>query len=189
MEILTGKAKEVRAAYYKNWKRNNPEKVKASAARYWENKAVKIFGSDYKSPAPGEDMSEHARAARRQYYATRRKANPGEGQRNSCRYWEKKAGARTTEGIQKPMKAQYMEIIRRDLTEQGIYNTSFEMVIESLAAILTERNKVMSYISCENNKAIVEDLNKTIEAYAEELMLTAHCRELLKKAPPQKHII
>lgn len=32
-------AREARLAYYRAWRKNNPEKVKASQTRYWERRA------------------------------------------------------------------------------------------------------------------------------------------------------
>ena len=37
---LTEAAKEARRAYKRQWARENPDKVKAAQARYWERKAA-----------------------------------------------------------------------------------------------------------------------------------------------------
>jgi len=42
---MTDKAKEIRAAYYREYRRKNPEKTKESVARYWERKAQKEQGA------------------------------------------------------------------------------------------------------------------------------------------------
>ena len=39
MNNLTGKAKAERAKYAREWRRKNPEKVRAINARYWNKKA------------------------------------------------------------------------------------------------------------------------------------------------------
>lgn len=36
---MENKAKAARAAYYREWKKKNPEKVKAAQERYWLKKA------------------------------------------------------------------------------------------------------------------------------------------------------
>lgn len=36
---MTEAAKEARRAYYRNWKRNNKDKVAAANERYWSKKA------------------------------------------------------------------------------------------------------------------------------------------------------
>lgn len=38
---LSEEAKRARREYKRNWQRNNPDKVKAQQARYWQNKANK----------------------------------------------------------------------------------------------------------------------------------------------------
>jgi len=39
METLSDKAKELRNAYQRQWKRKNPDKVKQHFINYWERKA------------------------------------------------------------------------------------------------------------------------------------------------------
>lgn len=39
MEILEQTAKELRRDYQREWRKRNPEKVRASNRRYWEKKA------------------------------------------------------------------------------------------------------------------------------------------------------
>ena len=40
MNNLTGNAKAERAKYAREWRRKNPEKVRAINARYWNKKAL-----------------------------------------------------------------------------------------------------------------------------------------------------
>ena len=37
---MTEQAKEARKAYRRKWAKNNPDKIKAAQARYWEKKAA-----------------------------------------------------------------------------------------------------------------------------------------------------
>jgi hypothetical protein len=36
---LNAEAKKVRAEYYKEWRKKNPDKVRANQDRYWQRKA------------------------------------------------------------------------------------------------------------------------------------------------------
>lgn len=38
---MTDEARKARNAYMNEWRRKNPEKVKANTARFWERKAAK----------------------------------------------------------------------------------------------------------------------------------------------------
>lgn len=38
--LLSKQAKEAERAYHREWRKNNPEKVKANRKRYWEKKAA-----------------------------------------------------------------------------------------------------------------------------------------------------
>ena len=40
MEGLSKEAAEVRRAYYREWNKKNPDKVRAKNQRYWEKKAA-----------------------------------------------------------------------------------------------------------------------------------------------------
>lgn len=39
---MTAEAKSARAEYYKRWRKNNPDKVKAMQERYWEKKCAEF---------------------------------------------------------------------------------------------------------------------------------------------------
>ncbi len=41
-ETLAEAAKEAERAYHREWRKNNPEKVKANRKRYWEKKAAAL---------------------------------------------------------------------------------------------------------------------------------------------------
>lgn len=41
MSDISDAAKELRKAYYKEWRKKNPEKVREKNRRYWERKALK----------------------------------------------------------------------------------------------------------------------------------------------------
>ena len=40
---IEAKAKELKREYARNWKKKNPDKVKAATDRYWEKKARKAL--------------------------------------------------------------------------------------------------------------------------------------------------
>lgn len=40
---LEEKAREAQRAYHREWRKNNPEKVKANRQRYWEKKAREMM--------------------------------------------------------------------------------------------------------------------------------------------------
>lgn len=42
MEKLTDEARRERNRYIREWRKNNPEKVKAAQTRYWEKKAARM---------------------------------------------------------------------------------------------------------------------------------------------------
>lgn len=42
---LSAEAVEARRAYYKEWRRKNPEKVRANNNRYWEKKVAAARGA------------------------------------------------------------------------------------------------------------------------------------------------
>lgn len=88
---LSDRAKAIKGEYLRRWKQQNPDKVKANQASYWEKKAAAMFGDKYQGPtAPGE-LSEHAKMARRYYYAKRRSEKPHENANNVRAYWERRA--------------------------------------------------------------------------------------------------
>lgn len=39
---FTDAAREARRAYYREWRKNNPDKVREKNRRYWEKKAAQI---------------------------------------------------------------------------------------------------------------------------------------------------
>lgn len=39
---MTEEAKNIRRAYLRSWRKNNPEKVRASQDRYWERQAARL---------------------------------------------------------------------------------------------------------------------------------------------------
>jgi DNA-directed RNA polymerase specialized sigma subunit len=39
---MSDEAREARAKYMRDWKRRNPDKLKAAAARYWQKKADSV---------------------------------------------------------------------------------------------------------------------------------------------------
>lgn len=48
-------AKAARNAYAKEWRRKNPDKVKAANARYWEKKAVEMKLAEEVATSNGEN--------------------------------------------------------------------------------------------------------------------------------------
>lgn len=91
-DITLSKAeKNARNEYYKEWRKENPEKTKAARLRYWENKAAKIYGTKYTGPEDGEEMSAQAREIQRRYYAENRKKNPNRVKSVQKEFWSRKA--------------------------------------------------------------------------------------------------
>lgn len=43
---MTEAAKEARKKYLREWRRSNPDKVRAQKARYWERKAVEAVQAE-----------------------------------------------------------------------------------------------------------------------------------------------
>lgn len=54
MEKLSAKALEIKKAYYKEWRKNNRDKLKASIARYWEKKAGNVTSDPEEKPLTTE---------------------------------------------------------------------------------------------------------------------------------------
>lgn len=77
---MSSAAVRSRREYYRSWRVEHPENARAIQIKYWENKAKKVYGDAYIEPAPDEEMSEQARAVRRDYYA-----------KYHAEYWERKA--------------------------------------------------------------------------------------------------
>lgn len=42
MATISDEAKEIQRAYFKEWRRKNPDKVREKNRRYWEKKAERI---------------------------------------------------------------------------------------------------------------------------------------------------
>lgn len=61
-----------RAAYYKAWRKKNPEKDEARKRSYWERKAAKVYGDNYEPPKDPGTLSEQAKEVKRVYYQNRR---------------------------------------------------------------------------------------------------------------------
>ena len=53
-------ALEARRAYQREWKRKNPEKVKAAQMRYWENKARKMDQENEQAEGSGKESAPEA---------------------------------------------------------------------------------------------------------------------------------
>ena len=49
---MNEQAKEARRAYRRNWAKNNPDKVRAAQARYWERKAAEQAAAEKKEAQP-----------------------------------------------------------------------------------------------------------------------------------------
>lgn len=47
--VESNEAREQRLAYYKEWRKRNPDKVRESNRKYWEKRAAKARGEDVKS--------------------------------------------------------------------------------------------------------------------------------------------
>lgn len=69
-------AAELRREYKRQWAKNNPEKVRAQQARYWEKRAG------------NNETADDARKAYKRQWA---RDNPGRVKLQQARYWEKKA--------------------------------------------------------------------------------------------------
>lgn len=48
---MTEAARQARAAYKRQWNKNNRDKIKASVERYWERKAAATAGSGNAEPS------------------------------------------------------------------------------------------------------------------------------------------
>lgn len=60
-DTMTEEAKQLRREYYKRWRKENPDKVRASQARYWDKKAKQQAGEDPAGDQSGgllEDQTE-----------------------------------------------------------------------------------------------------------------------------------
>lgn len=95
---LSADAKKYQADYQRAWRKSNPDKARAAAARYWEKKAQEMFGSKYRPPKKGEEMSFHAKEAKKIYGAKWRAEHPGANTKNVYAYWERKAQELKKEG-------------------------------------------------------------------------------------------
>ena len=88
---LSPEAREARVEYYRSWRVEHPENIRATQLRYWEKKAQEFYGKNYVAPAPGEEISSQAVEMRRAYYANRRKQDPEAEKKNLYDFWERKA--------------------------------------------------------------------------------------------------
>lgn len=55
---LTKEAKEARRAYKREWNHKNPDKVRASQARYWLKKAQQMQAAEAEAATPAEAPQE-----------------------------------------------------------------------------------------------------------------------------------
>lgn len=90
-ETLSPAASKARNEYYKAWRGEHPERVKAIQLRYWETKAQKIYGAAYQAPSSNESMSEQAKEVRKKYYADHRAKNAEKVRRSAMNFWEKRS--------------------------------------------------------------------------------------------------
>lgn len=64
MTKLSDKASEVKRAYYREWRRNNLDKVKASVNRYWEKKAGDPAGEPLTPEAKAKALKQAGKTQR-----------------------------------------------------------------------------------------------------------------------------
>ncbi len=88
---LSSEAASARSEYFKLYRAEHPESIKAVRLRYWEKKAQEFYGVDYVGPKPGEELSSQARELRRKYYADYREKNSEAIKKSHKAYWERKA--------------------------------------------------------------------------------------------------
>lgn len=55
---MTEPAKQARREYYREWRRKNPDKVKATQQRYWLRKAEQIQRAEQRTAADPESRSD-----------------------------------------------------------------------------------------------------------------------------------
>lgn len=87
---LSPEATALRAENMRQWRRDHPDKARATGLRYWEKKARIYYGDDYQAPTTPDVLSPQAVEMRRRYYATYRKNNPDIIERTTTNYWERK---------------------------------------------------------------------------------------------------
>ena len=87
----TESERNARNDYYKDWRLKNPESCKAHRRRYWEKKAAKRFGADYKGPQDDETLSDQAKQVQREYYAELRRKNPERAVNAQKEFWRRRA--------------------------------------------------------------------------------------------------
>lgn len=58
---MTEEAKAARKEYLRNWRKNNPDKVKANTARFWERKAAEAAERAAAEKAEAEALAEKPR--------------------------------------------------------------------------------------------------------------------------------
>lgn len=88
---LSPLAKRLRNDRINQYHKDHPEKTKRYVNAHWENKAKELYGKDYKGPSNPDEMSEHAKEARRKYWREYQRKNPDKVKQYSAKYWERKA--------------------------------------------------------------------------------------------------
>lgn len=88
---LSPEAAKSRRDYYRKYRNENKDIVRATKLRYWEKKAQEYYGVDYVGPESPEELSRQAQEVRRKYYAAYRTRKPEVISKATKNYWERKA--------------------------------------------------------------------------------------------------
>lgn len=59
---MTVSANEARKAYYREWRKKNPDKVRETNRRYWEKKAAQAAAAAALEEQPAPDQTEDGQA-------------------------------------------------------------------------------------------------------------------------------